>query len=426
MEPTASAYVANTRLADYDVTAQPWIVQNNVVRVSQVKSRFEGRFFYGLNNDFWQPAKNVNGTRIYNAQENGVNIGIGSTAGDAYYDITKNVFFYQPDTVIHAATAIVMGTDAGVRRLWGIGTYSGGDIQDGFFIRSEGTEIQFVKRSSVSGTPVEFVHPRSQWIDPADGTGYSGLKLDFDSIQMLEITFAWYGAGTAFLMARVDGKTYVLDKFSGSNNGTQTAIIANPNVSVIYGVEALEDLPGPVEFPHWGVSVSVDGANEETGKAFGVTSGPKTVTGGAWTPVLSIRLKSTFAIDGATPKPNLLGYITRLISSCYSTGRDSEIALVRSTALTGAVWADIPDINGVGVTDSMVEYDISATAYSAGLITYPRAVADGNNIEIHVLEQDIIAIDSLNTASTILSLAARPTAGGNAKINGAFSWREVY
>ena len=197
-------------------------------------------------------------------------------------------------------------------------------------------------------------------------------------------------------------------------------------MSVIYGVEALEDLPGPVEFPHWGVSVSVDGANEETGKAFGVTSGPKTVTGGAWTPVLSIRLKNTFAIDGATPKPNLLGYITRLISSCYSTGRDSEIALVRSTALTGAVWADIPDINGVGVTDSMVEYDISATAYSAGLITYPRAVADGNNIEIHVLEQDIIAIDSLNTASTILSLAARPTAGGNAKINGAFSWREVY
>lgn len=425
MEPSISSYVANVRASDYDPTAQPWVAQNNLVRTSRSRSRFEGRFFYGLNTDFWQAAKDVNGSRTYNSAQNGVEIGVAGAVGDAYYDITKSIFFYQPDTVVHAATALVLGTDPTLSRFWGMASYQGGQIVDGFLLRNRGGSIEFVRVSSNSGTPVEEILPRSQWQDPLDGSGVSGLRLDFNSIQMAEINFAWYGAGTAFLNFRVDGKNYVAAWFSGANNGRIDPIIANPCLSVIYGIEVLTATTAK-SARHWGLSVSVDGGDEETGRPFGVISGPKVVSGGAWVPVLSIRLKNLFAINGATPKPNLYGYISKLFALVYSSGRDSEIALVRKAVLTGAVWAEIPDIMGNPVTDSMVQYDTTATAFTGGIIAYPQPVTNGSEARIEVLSQDVISVDSLNTEQSVLTIAARPTAGGNATISAAWDWREIY
>lgn len=39
--------------------------------------------------------------------------------------------------------------------------------------------------------------PRSQWLDPLDGTGPSGYTLDLTKMQMFYIDYSWYGAGFA-------------------------------------------------------------------------------------------------------------------------------------------------------------------------------------------------------------------------------------
>lgn len=410
----------------YEPEDQPWINQVNVVRTAESFSRFEGRFCYGPNNDFWQAAKDVNGTRTFLPDTQGVDLSTGLASGDAYYDITKAIFFYQPDTVVHAATALALTTETNVTKFWGLASYQSGAIQDGYLLRNANGTIEFVKVSSVTGTPVETTIARAAWDDPMDGTGPSGVTLDFSKVQMVEISHAWYGAGTATLQFRLQGKTYTAAHFNGANDSADYPIIANPSLSAIYGVEATAALGAAPSFSHWGLSVSVDGNKQETGRIFGTFADPVSVSGGTWVPVLSIRLKTTFAIDGATPVSNVYGYITDIVASASSGTRDSIIAIVRNPTLTGAVWGNIPDVTGTGVTDSMIEVDTTATAFTAGLIAYSRAVPDGQSLELDVFKDELIALDSLASSAPVITIAARPFTGGSANVGAAFSWREVY
>jgi len=411
---------------DYEPSALPWINQTEKMRIAPVINRFEGRFFYGLNNEFWQPAADVNGARVYLPEKNGVSLSIAGASGDAYYDITKTIFFYQPDTVVHAATALSFEPEAGVVRFWGLVSYQGGVIKDGYILRQNETAIEFVKISSTSGSPVETVIPQSQWNDPMDGTGKSGIVLDFSALQMVKIEHAWYGGGTAKLLFRVGGKTYTAAQFNGANNGTKDPIIANPTLSIMYGIHATANVGTAKTFEHYGLSVGSDGDKEPTGKPFAVASGPKSVPGGDWVPIVSVRLKTQFSIDGAALKPNVYGYINELIVATTVLSKDADIAFIKDAGLTGATFTSIPDILGNPISDSMVEYDISATAVTAGNIIYADTLPAPGRSQITIATQDVIAVDSLGLASTTLTLVARAAAGGTATVRTAFSWREVY
>ena len=76
--------------------------------------------------------------------------------------------------------------------------------------------------------------PRSQWIDPLDGTGPSGYTLDLTRMQMFYIDFSWYGAGfSRFGLRTSKGQiTYV---FQFTNNNVQyEAYMRSGNMAAHY------------------------------------------------------------------------------------------------------------------------------------------------------------------------------------------------
>ena len=411
----------------YDPVNMPWINQVGVTRTSESYSRFEGRFSFGPNNEFWDSAVDVNGTRTYLPNELGVNLTLGTASGDKYYDISSQIFFYQPDTVVHAATAILFEPQTDVRKLWGFASWDGGtgQIKDGFILRAEGRTIQFVRISSASGSIVTHTLDRADWYDPLDGSGPSGVNLDFTKVQMAKIDFAWYGAGTARLYFRLGGKEYLAARFDGSNIRTEP-ITGNPNLSTIYGIENLAAVGSTPNFKHWGLSVSVDGKKEETGRRFGVGVDAVTVSGGAWVPLLSIRLKSSFSIDGADAKANTLGYLTEIVASISCSSRDARVAIIRNSVLTGASWGNIPDVTGAGIAASMVEFDTTASAFTGGIPVYIKSISSGSETKFEVYKDELISFNSLGDTTPIITIAARPLAGGNGDVSGSLSWKEVY
>lgn len=73
-------------------------------------------------------------------------------------------------------------------------------------------------------------------VDPADGTGPSGYKMDPNHMQMVGIQFSWYGAGFMDFMVRgQDGNFIILHRMK-QNNVNTTASMRSANLPVRYEV----------------------------------------------------------------------------------------------------------------------------------------------------------------------------------------------
>ena len=206
----------------------PVFNQTGKIRIAKSLSRFEGRFSYDTNPENWIESANVNGTVTYLSAKNGIRLTIAGASGDKLVRQTKRLFFYNPDTVVHAAGAIAFQALTGLKEWWGLFTYFSGEIKDGYILRMNEGAMEFVKISNVTGTPVETVIPRSEWIDPMDGTGESGVALNFEELQMAEVEHTHYGGGAAILYFRYQGQIYPAALFDARDEPTKDPIIANP------------------------------------------------------------------------------------------------------------------------------------------------------------------------------------------------------
>ncbi len=100
---------------------------------------------------------------------------------------------YQPGKGQFHASTFVFG--AGVANVTvDVGSF---DLANGVFCRQNGIYgLQFVKRSSTSGSAVDTVVSRVDWnIDKLDGTGPSGLTIDETKCQILIIDYQFLGMG---------------------------------------------------------------------------------------------------------------------------------------------------------------------------------------------------------------------------------------
>ena len=92
---------------------------------------------------------------------------------------------------------------------------------NGFFLEQNGTTIQFVKRSSVTGSVVDTPITQSNWnIDKLDGTGPSLLTLDLTSPQILFIDLEWLGVGSVRMGFVINGQFIHCHTFHHANSNT--------------------------------------------------------------------------------------------------------------------------------------------------------------------------------------------------------------
>ena len=112
------------------------------------------------------------------------------------------------------------------------------DDNNGIFLQRSNNTISLVVRSNVSGSPSDSNYAtQANWnIDKMDGTGLSGLTLDFSKSQILTFDFEWLGVGCVRVGFVVDGNVFYCHQFNHANNITGV-YMSTPNLPLRYQIE---------------------------------------------------------------------------------------------------------------------------------------------------------------------------------------------
>ena len=108
------------------------------------------------------------------------------------------------------------------------------DDNNGLFFEDNAGTIGVTRRSNVTGTPVDTTIAQASWnIDPMDGTGPSGVTIDWTQTQIFCIDFEWLGVGRVRMSLVVDGAIYGVHEFLNANN-LNTVYMSTPNLPLRY------------------------------------------------------------------------------------------------------------------------------------------------------------------------------------------------
>ena len=183
----------------------------------------------------------------------------GSSVRVGFFDQQNGLFFeYDGQTVyavwrnsvtqINGTAAVTVGSAA----VTGTGTQFSSQLKPGDFIVIRGQSYRVIgidsdtsmyispeyRGSTISGCliskTVDFRVPRSQWLDPLDGTGPSGFTLNLTRMQMFYIDYSWYGAGFSRFGLRTS-KGQISYVFQFTNNNVQfEAYMRSGNMAAHY------------------------------------------------------------------------------------------------------------------------------------------------------------------------------------------------
>lgn len=322
-------------------------------RVSTALTLFDSSHRY-KDNGLWSTANTANADVQFSANEGLINLTL--TNGTANAEIireTTKVMSYQPGKSLLIMNTFVMNAPkTNLRQRVG---YFGAN--NGIFLEQSGSTISFVERSMVTGAVVDTPAPQSTWLyDKLDGTGPSGITLDLTQAQIFWTDVEWLGVGSVRCGFVINGQMIHCHSFHHANILSST-YITTASLPVRYEIKNTGAVSGGSTLKQICSSVISEGGYELRGdqKSVGTAvNSPKALTtAGTYYPAVSLQLKSTnldaVAILSAV---SLLGINSNPCSVAWR--------IVRGATLTSPSWTD--------VTDSSMQYDLSATGMSGGTV----------------------------------------------------------
>ncbi len=187
---------------------------------------------------YYDTVTNGTGTSVYNANTSSTILSV-SVNGD--YAIRQS---YQRGNYQSGKSLLVMMSFQGFLPQTGVNKrvgYFTSDtaapyiIRNGIFLHSDPTQVSLVK--ALNG--VESSFPQSGWnIDRMDGTGISGINVDWNSCQILVMDLQWLGVGRVRCGLDIDGKIYYFHEFLNANNTTDV-YIKSPNLPIRYEISSI-------------------------------------------------------------------------------------------------------------------------------------------------------------------------------------------
>lgn len=131
---------------------------------------------------------------------------------------TRQYFIYQPGkSQLILSTFNANGKTANVSKK--VGQF---DVNNGIFLDVASPDVKFVLRSKVSGSVVETTVIQANWsVDKLDGTGASGVTLDWTKTQILVCDYQWLGVGKVRFGFIVGDATIIAHQEFHSNVDTE-------------------------------------------------------------------------------------------------------------------------------------------------------------------------------------------------------------
>ena len=400
---------------------QPSLDQHDAfgrLRTSSPLTLFDSSHRYRDNNLFTSLIVGTGSTVGFVTTQGLVNISIGTTAGCSVIRETTKVFSYQPGKSLEILNTVVMNQPQAhlTQRVGYYGT------DNGIYFEAQGTTLNFVERSIVSGMMSETRTPQSQWLyDKMDGTGPSGYRLDASKAQIFWMDIEWLGVGTVRVGFVIDGKFIHCHSFHHANLIPSTYIttaslpvryeVFNTGISTT-GISTMKQICSSV-ISEGGYELR--GLQQAVGTA--VTSPVSLpLPAGTYYPVISLRLKSS---------PNRLDAIVILtaISMLGITNNAIYNWQVRASATTsGGTWVSAG-------SDSAIEYKIDG-----GTVTGGRVLASGyfnstqqSSVPVDILKEALFKFqlerDGLTGTPYELTLVSSASLG--ADIHASMDWEEI-
>jgi hypothetical protein len=278
------------------------------------------------------------------------------------------------------------------------------DSLDGLYLElASTTAVNFVRRSS-SSVPTTTV-PQASWnIDPMNGSGPSGVTLNFAETQILVIDFEWLGVGSARMGFVINGQVLYAHRFDNANVNP-AVYMSTPNLPIRYEIDATAGGAGNLDCIC--SSVASEGGLQSTGTKFGFAL-PARVTGigsGASRTVFSIRHNGTY------PRVTI---IPTSVGPLADSNGTSKWELLYNPTLAGDTWLAATrgycDIDSAGVATG-------GTVIAAGVFSNstPATSLDLTNTTLS-LGADVAGV------SDVISLVLTNTSGGNANYQAAIDW----
>lgn len=343
-------------------------------------------------------------------------LAVGATTAGRRVRQTKMRFNYQPGKSQLVLNTFVFSSvnAAGITRR--VGIY---DDNNGLFFDDNGTNYGVVVRSYVTGSAVDTRVAQASWnVDPMDGTGPSGVILDWTKTQILVIDFEWLGVGRVRFGWNVGGTTYICHQFLNANS-LSNVYMSTPNLPlraeiINSGAGAASSLGAICS------SVISEGGIDDIGMVRSAgTNGTH----------LNADVENTvYAVLGMRLRSAYIGTTIKLIdfSLLESTGsKELEWLLLLNPTVadtftyTGQSQSAIEIAKGVTANTVTGGYCLGSGLFSSGSVN----VSGGTSKD---LSNAILLGSTIAGVVDSIVLCVRPVEGAvNTDIEGTITWREI-
>lgn len=327
------------------------------LRTSSVHVLFESSFRYDNQPDLWASLTTNGASIAHNANKCAIVLTTTSTIGSRAVYQTRGYFKYGPArSSIGFMSFNLKGSVSGqVKR---VGQY---DDRNGYFLELSSGTAYFVIRSSISGSVVDTKIAQANWnIDRLDGTGTSGLTIDFTKQNILEFDYQWLGSGSVRFGFSINGIAYICHKFSNSNiNETMYSQTA----TLPMRVEIITSTASSSFIEFTCCSIGIEGEEINQGQLRNVNSGEDArlfASDGDRRSILSLRKKSSFI---EVP-------VVDINTSVFPNSSDKFLVeLVKNGTISGGSWIDL---------DGACQANLTSTSFSGGTILTASYIAGGS------------------------------------------------
>jgi len=385
------------------------------LKVSEPYTVFDSTHRYSQDEDFDDVVLGAGSTIGIITAESTATLGIGTTAGCSIIRETKRVFPYQPGKALQVFQTFVLNPSK-TNLVQRVGYASS---ENGIMLELNGSEVNFIKRTAISGVGTTILVPQSQWNqDPLDGTGVSGINLDFAKAQLMFTEYEWLGVGCVRVgFVNENGVFHIAHIFNHTNTLDST-YITTASLPCRYEILNTGNVSSASTMKQICISVQSNGGYEKvvardvarrTNSITGITSSTN------FTPLVSIRLAP--GREDAIVLPHDVHAIPDSAQSVFF-----EIALIKNASLTGVAWTSTSSPN--------VQGDITATGLTGGTIVQTDYISSANKAStplnsIESYNWDLQLGRTQAKVSDTYTLAARSIDGSSGNIIGAIGFYDL-
>jgi hypothetical protein len=379
----------------------------------QLSPQFQGSFEYTVSNTDLNTNTEVNGGTV--TQSNGMAVvkTSATTASSALFNSKQHAKYKPGLGGLSRFTALFTSPVAATEQYVGIMDTVGSSeaFKNGYAVGYSGITFCFHRFQNDSLISID----QTDWDDPLDGTGPSGMILDHTKLNVFQIRYQYLGAGAIQLSIEDDrtGMFVVVHTVLYANLNTQPST-HNPNYHFTIWVDnkaTTSDLivksssyayfiEGKTSFIELHQPVNASGNKEKTSVTSEIA-------------IFTIRNKALYASKTNFIDIMILGGSASIEAT--SANNLGNIRFVKNATLGGTpAYADI------NTTDSVVEVDVAGTTVTGGKDLEGSFLA-GKNDEFHT---DLINDKIILNPGETLTMAGLST--NSASIRAQTTWRELF